>query len=55
LIHENGISNDEKFDDRMKAFSPKSSSIVSSNQRMGRETPWNLVGGIALTIDEGFA
>ena len=54
-INEKGLSNDEKFDNRMKAFSPKSCSIVSSNQKIGKDTPWNLVGGTALTIDEGFA
>ncbi len=29
-------------------------SVVSSNKRLIDETPWNLVGGTAISIDEGF-
>ena len=44
----------EKFNDRMQYYNPKSFSVISSNQRLLEETSWNLVGGTAITINEGF-
>ena len=54
-IDECHIAENEKFNDRMRIFNPKSLSIVSSNRTIEKsETPWNLVGGTAITLDEGF-
>ena len=54
LICEEKLRVNEKFNDRMQYKNPRSFSVVSSNQRLIDETPWNLVGGTAITIDEGF-
>ena len=55
-IDECQIPENEKFNDRMRLFNPKSVSFVSSNRNIKKsEAPWNLVGGTAITIDEGFA
>ena len=38
----------------MQQHNPRSFSLVSSNKNLMHETPWNLTGGTAITIDEGF-
>lgn len=53
-ICEEKIPPNEEFNGIMKEYSPRSMSIVSSNQNLREETSWNLVDGTAVTIDEGF-
>ena len=53
-LNEKKIKVGEKFNDRMKHFNPKSFSLVSSNRHCGPDASWNVVGGTAITIDEGF-
>ena len=54
-INESKLPPYEKFSNRMKQYNPKSLSYTSSNQHQKEESPWNRVGGTAITIDEGFA
>ena len=55
LIDECHIPENEKFNDRMKIFNPKSLSIISYNLTIEKsETPWNLVGGMEITLDVCF-
>ena len=53
-ICEEKIPPNEKFNDQMQQYNPRSFSIVSCNQNLMDETPWNFVGGTAITIDKGF-
>ena len=45
----------QKFNDRMRRYNPRSYSVVNSNKHLMNNTPWNLVGATALTMDESFA
>ena len=54
-ICEGKLEVNHRFNDRMQQYNPRSYSVVSSNKHLKNETPWNLVGATALTIDESFA
>ena len=53
-LNEQKIKVGEKFNNRMKDFSPNSFSLVSSNKHCGNEVSWNVIGGTAITVDERF-
>ena len=51
-LNQRKLNKCDKFDDRIKRYSPKSKSYHNHNQHLSNEELWNVPGGTAISIDE---